>query len=572
MKKKQGPAAFLSYVHDDDKYGHITKLRERLEDEVRMVVGVEFPIFQDRKDIQWGQNWKTRLEESIDEVTFLIPVITPSFFNSPHCRTELQRFLEREQKLGRSDLILPVYFIDAPLLNDEELRAEDELAQTIASRQYADWRELRFEPFTNPQVGKTLERLARQIRDALPRVHATKTPDAPARASAETQPAAPPVKESSEQITQRPSAKNEPPTCTVNQMPRRGDFTTISEAIEKSEPGTIIIVQPGFYQEGLVIDKPLEIIGEGEPGEVVVQASGKNVIKFKTTMGRVTNLTLRQAGGGEWYAVDIAQGRLELEDCDITSQSRACVAIHNGADPRLRRNRIHDGKASGVLVYENGLGTVEDNDIFSNVSSGVQIISGGSPTLRRNRIHDSKQAGVDFTDNGLGTLEDNEIFGNLLSGVVITSGSAPTLRRNRIHDGKENGVMVANNGLGTLEDNDIFGNTYAGVEIRSGGNPMLRRNRIYDGKAGGVYIHESGLGTLEDNDIFDNTRAGVKVIEGSNPTLRNNRINKNGFQAIWVVEGGQGTFEGNDLRDNTKGAWEIAADCVANVKRSNNQE
>src|SRR3954470_3409040 len=99
MKKKQGPAAFLSYVHDDDKYGHITKLRERLEDEVRMVVGVEFPIFQDRKDIRWGQNWKTRLQESIDEVTFLISVITPSFFNSQYCRDELQRFLERERNL-----------------------------------------------------------------------------------------------------------------------------------------------------------------------------------------------------------------------------------------------------------------------------------------------------------------------------------------------------------------------------------------------------------------------------------------------------------------------------------------
>ncbi len=167
MKKRQGPAAFLSYVHHDDKYGHISTLRERLGDEVRMAVGVEFPIFQDRNDIQWGQNWKTRLEESIDEVTFLIPVITPSFFNSKHCRDELKRFLEREQRLGRSDLILPVYFIDTPLLNDDELRAEDELAQAIASRQYADWRELRFEPFTNPQVGKTLERLARQIRDAL---------------------------------------------------------------------------------------------------------------------------------------------------------------------------------------------------------------------------------------------------------------------------------------------------------------------------------------------------------------------------------------------------------------------
>ncbi|HEV2764655.1 MAG TPA: TIR domain-containing protein, partial [Pyrinomonadaceae bacterium] len=359
MKQKQRPAALLSYVHDDDKYGHITTFRERLGDEVRMAVGTDFAIFQDLKDIHWGQSWLQRIEESIDEVTFLIPVITPSFFNSKYCRDELRRFLEREKRLGRNDLILPIHFIDTPLLNDEELRATDELAQAVASRQYADWRELRFEPFTNPQVGKTLERLARQIRDALPRVQSSKTPAAQPRASAESQPAAPPEKESSEQTAQRPSIRNEPPTCTVNQMPHRADFTTISEAIEKAVPGTKIIVQSGFYQEGLVMDKPLEIIGEGEPGEVVVQASGTHVLKFQTNMGRVTNLTLRQAGGRKWYAVDIAQGRLELEDCDITSQSLTCVAIHDGADPRLRRNRIRDGKEAGVFVHENGLGTLE---------------------------------------------------------------------------------------------------------------------------------------------------------------------------------------------------------------------
>ncbi len=38
-------------------------------------------------------------------------------------------------------------------------------------------------------------------------------------------------------------------------------------------------------------------------------------------------------------------------------------------DPVLRRNRIHDGKQSGVLVYEQGRGTLEDNDIFGNALS-----------------------------------------------------------------------------------------------------------------------------------------------------------------------------------------------------------
>ena len=77
----------------------------------------------------------------------------------------------------------------------------------------------------------------------------------------------------------------------------RGDHLTITEVIEKANPGDRILVRPGLYQEGLVVDKPLEIIGEGGPGDVVVQATGKNALLFQTTMGRVANLTLRQMGG-----------------------------------------------------------------------------------------------------------------------------------------------------------------------------------------------------------------------------------------------------------------------------------
>ncbi len=142
-----------------------------------MQTGEEFPIFQDRNDIRWGQNWKQRLDNSLDAVTFLIPVITPGFFRSKPCRDELARFLAREKSLGRSDLVLPVYYINCPTLNDEVKRAGDDLAQAIYEHQYADWRELRFEPFTAPEMRRQIAKLATQIGEAIARFTDTNHPD-----------------------------------------------------------------------------------------------------------------------------------------------------------------------------------------------------------------------------------------------------------------------------------------------------------------------------------------------------------------------------------------------------------
>jgi cobaltochelatase CobT len=113
------PIAFLSYVRSDDEHdgGRITAFRQRLEGEVKMQTGKPFAIFQDRNDIAWGQNWEERINSSISDVTFLIPVLTPSFFQSPACRSEFKAFLLREKTLGVNRLILPLYYVSCDELD-----------------------------------------------------------------------------------------------------------------------------------------------------------------------------------------------------------------------------------------------------------------------------------------------------------------------------------------------------------------------------------------------------------------------------------------------------------------------
>jgi parallel beta-helix repeat protein len=146
-----------------------------------------------------------------------------------------------------------------------------------------------------------------------------------------------------------------------------------------------LLVRPGFYPGRLALDKPLEIIGDGDSGDIVVQASGSNVIISTANMVIVRNLTIRQVGGGDWYAIDISQGRLVLEQCDISSQSLACVAVHNAADPVVRRNRIHDGKSVGIHVHDNGRGTFEDNDLRGNQGGSWNIADGCTVRRARNQ-------------------------------------------------------------------------------------------------------------------------------------------------------------------------------------------
>lgn len=183
--------AFLSYTRFDDRKGKITEFCQELSYAVEEVSGHPFEIFQDvddEKGIGLGQKWKNVLDEMLDQARFFIPTLTPKFFNSGPCRDELTKFLELERKTGRQDLVLPIYWINCPVLEEGHLKAKDELAQAIDERHRWDWRKLRHRAFSDAEVAEQLDALGSQIERA--RRNALRVIETPKEAVANEKPKA----------------------------------------------------------------------------------------------------------------------------------------------------------------------------------------------------------------------------------------------------------------------------------------------------------------------------------------------------------------------------------------------
>ena len=326
---------------------------------------------------------------------------------------------------------------------------------------------------------------------------------------------------------------------------------SLAKAIRGAKAGSLIRVLPGTYREALVLKRAIEVVGDGPPGSVVVETAGADCIFSTAVDARLQGLTLRQMGGGEWYGIDIAAGSLSVVECDIASESSACVAVHNGATGTLVSNKIHDGRASGVFVYNDGRGAFVDNDIVGNKGDGIIVKTGGAPTVSKNRIHHGMAGGIHVCDDGAGVFENNDIYGNERAGVSTRTGGAPRVSKNRICEGKSFGVHVYDDGAGVFDDNDIFDNEKSGVSSRTGGAPMVSKNRIYDGKTFGIYVCDDGAGVFDDNDIFGNRR-GIVIKAGGAPMVSKNRIHENKDGGILVSEHGAGVFDDNDVFGHAK--------------------
>ena len=51
--------------------------------------GIEVTLWQDISAIPYGADWAETIERTIGQTTFFIPIVTPRFLKSTHCRDEL---------------------------------------------------------------------------------------------------------------------------------------------------------------------------------------------------------------------------------------------------------------------------------------------------------------------------------------------------------------------------------------------------------------------------------------------------------------------------------------------------
>lgn len=354
-----------------------------------------------------------------------------------------------------------------------------------------------------------------------------------------------------------------------------GHFTSISEAVQNVAADSRLLIREGLYRESIVLDKTIEIAGDGAIENIVIRSANQPCVSMQTERATVRGLTLQGRGksyGKSFFAVDIPFGELTLENCRISSDSLSCVGIHGAnANPFLKNCSIHDGADSGVYIFDNARASVENCDVYNNANDNIAITNGANPTIKSCRIFAGENGGVVVWGNGAaGVIEDCEITNHRLANVGVSQAANPIFRRCKIHGGRDSGVFVQEKGYGVFEECDVYGNRKAEVAVTDGGNTTVRRCTVHNGRESGVYVGNLARALVESCNIYDNADAGVCVYGESAAAVRRCNIHRNGTVAVRVKDNSRANVENCDLRGNRIAAWETEHGVV--VERNNNRE
>jgi len=353
---------------------------------------------------------------------------------------------------------------------------------------------------------------------------------------------------------------------------RRKDFNTIYDAIQSASPDARdrIFISPGLYKEALVIEKSIDLIGEGAPGSVIIEGSTANTILSTAPDGVISNVALRQTG--HWFCVDVQKGSLHIEGCDITNATLSAIKVGKEGAPVISGNKIHDTHEAGVAVF-GGSGVIENNDFYRNRYGSIEIVyTTANPIIRNNTIHNNRGYGIHVHTQSRPIIQANSIYDNDSDGISCWGSADPYVTSNKILRNRGDGVYIHEDGKGVFENNDIYSqkldgirtskssptllannihhNEGDGVRIVMGANPIVKNNRIYENNRVGIHVYREGCGLCTDNHIYSNRNAGMQVYGGGCTQVLRNRIQHNRCTGIYISDRASVTIQNNDISYN----------------------
>jgi len=378
------------------------------------------------------------------------------------------------------------------------------------------------------------------------------------------------------------------PPCTITLAPGQ----SIQAAIDKAPNGAVICLEPGEWEENLVIEKSITLrAAEIKPEPDVVVKSAREcwpvILIENNAVVKIEGIKITGAFG----------------DCYKENSEEVCfgIEIRGHAYAVIQNNTISDNDWDGIGMYGSSQATIQNNTISGN-RNGISMSESSQAIIENNIIKDNAECGVvSFSDKptkGEGNrMSGNgvDLCGNLSARLRIPlvkettkkelsfPGPYSTLQETidalapgstiKVAAGEYQGgltiwkpltligvgkeqvtikgtVSLTDEAQGvTIEGVTITGSPISGLLLGSSSQAAIENNTIR-GNGCGIWMLGSSQATITNNTISGNRDQGIEMWGSSQATISDSQISGNGYEGISMVNSSQATISDSTISKN----------------------
>ncbi len=282
------------------------------------------------------------------------------------------------------------------------------------------------------------------------------------------------------------------------------NYTSIQSAINDASNGYTIYVYPGNYNESIVINKSISLIGIMEKGEkpviygsennatVLVEADNCTISVFIILNGKV-GVQLRNSS---YITVE----NIAVEHAGVG------IKLLNSDNNLIKNNEVT--KSRGIGIWIDGFSSdsiIIQNSVVNNAGVGIgaegtSITHGNSSnnTISYNVVAKNCD-GMNIWDLIDSTISFNQVYSNQQYGICVDTSTNVSILNNTIHDHTYGGLLLTDCSGCTISGNEMYGNQ-AGVMLDGRGSYTFSSNNIITYNN----IHENSVGIYMEDFTKDN--------------------------------------------------------------------
>ena len=282
------------------------------------------------------------------------------------------------------------------------------------------------------------------------------------------------------------------------------NYTSIQSAINDADNGYTIYVYPGNYNESIVINKSISLIGIMEKGEKpVIYGSENNA----TVLVEADNCTISVfiILNGE-VGVQLRNSSYITVENIAVEHAGVGIKLLNSDNNLIKNNEVT--KSRGIGIWIDGFSSdsvIIQNSVVNNAGVGIgaegtSITHGNSSNnIISYNVVAKNCDGIDIWDLIDSTISFNQVYSNQQYGITADSCLNLSILNNTIHDHTYGGLLLTDCSGCTISGNEMYGNQ-AGVMLDGRGSYTFSSNNIITYNN----IHENSVGIYMEDFTKDN--------------------------------------------------------------------
>lgn len=269
-------------------------------------------------------------------------------------------------------------------------------------------------------------------------------------------------------------------------------YSTITAAIDDASEGDTILIKKGMYHENLVIDKKIQLMGEGCATTIIDGNNSGDCLYIDEDGVTITGITLQNSG---------TSGR----DCGIELHSNFST---------ISQVIIQDCTV-GLYLRDSHNNNVMGNSFFSNKYYGVQLHTSSDNYIAKNVFEHNRWGVFAYRSSNNNLIAQNKILNSSYQGIWTTWCYQNNIEGNIIKYSDKEGIYLSGMYDAVVQQNHLEGNA-EGMFFSRCNRVQIQNNNFIDNDNDASY---SGGDIEWRNNYWNRFRIAPKIIFDITPAV-----------------------------------------------------